>query len=118
MAAFFGVFFNLAFYLLIFWLIGKSFPKKEPEGKKKRRRRVAEAPLDKSPDSLLALHKKEELARGQETLESDSEIKEEIYYNDLESAPSFSASELRKAIIYSEIIGQPVSKRRSNFNRR
>ncbi len=111
MGALFGIIINFLIYYFIFKLVIKSLPKRTPEpiivkSPKKWKKKEEEfidpfiAPLVKTEISL------------------PSEKMEEIYYNETESAYSFSRNRLKEAIVYAEIIGQPVSRKRFGLNRR
>lgn len=79
--------------------------------KKKRLKRVPQV-----QENVVELEKenrdKEELAVAvEETEKKLDEKSDEIYYNNGESVYKLTKKDLKKAIVYSEIIGKPVSKR-------
>ncbi|NCC80939.1 MAG: hypothetical protein EOM04_01530 [Clostridia bacterium] len=73
---------------------------KEPVTKKKKFKQVPPMPVPEI--------KPEPVARIKKVIDEKSQ---EIYYNNEESEYSLEKIDLKKAIVYSEIIGKPVSRR-------
>ncbi len=137
----FATFLNIAFYIFIFKLIsGAGSKKKKKETTEKNPVIIEKAKESKKKKSffeeaLEQLKKLEELSKEpvpkkkkykQVLPVSAPEIKPEpverikkvidektkgIYYNNEESDYSLNKIDLKKAIVYSEIIGKPVSRR-------
>lgn len=65
-----------------------------------------------SPKTQAVKYKSEELVeRRRESKKNIDEKNEEIYYNNEESLFELKRKDLKKAIVFSEIIGEPVSRR-------
>lgn len=123
MGALFGVIINFAIYYFIFRLIIKSLPKREAEpivfkGPKKWKKKEEGFLSSLAKEEVLPPQEKKKAESGLVFPELASEKRDEIYYNETESSYNFSKNQLKEAIVYSEIIGQPVSRKRFGFNRR